>query len=82
LTLAGQQIYPFLLNCVPNAVLQNGIFSDPDLPNVPMLGDLVKPKDKPLVMFLDSAGPLGRGLTMQPGVPKNLIPGLRSAYKK
>ena len=64
------------------AVLQNGVFVDPDLPNVPMLSDLVKPKDKPLVMFLASAGPLGRGLTMPPGVPKNLIPGLRSAYKK
>jgi len=38
------------------AIVQIGAFVDPDLPDVPMLSDLVKPKDKPLLAFMASAG--------------------------
>ena len=53
------------------AILQVGIFRDPDLPaDVPMLGDLVSdPMDKAVVRFIAVAGLLGRGLALPPGVP-------------
>ena len=38
------------------AIVQIGVFVDPELPDVPMLSDLVKPKDKPLLSFMASAG--------------------------
>jgi len=64
------------------AVLQNGFFKDPALPNVPMLTDLVSDKDKPLARFLASAGPLGRGLALPPGVDKKIVAAARTAYNK
>ena len=62
------------------AIVQVGVFTDPNLPNVPMLGDLVKPKDKALVDFVASAGALGRGLTLPPGVDPRIVATLRKAY--
>ena len=64
------------------AVLQNGVDKDPALPDIPMLADLVKESQKPLVAFIASMGPIGRGVTMPPGVPKHLIKALRNAYDK
>jgi tripartite-type tricarboxylate transporter receptor subunit TctC len=62
------------------AVLQVGVFKDPALPDVPMLTELVKPADKAVVDFIASAGPLGRGLTLPPGVRKDVIATMRKAY--
>lgn len=62
------------------AILQVGVWRDPDLPNVPMLTELVKPEDKAVVDFIASAGPLGRGLTLPPGVKGDVIATLRKAY--
>ncbi|NKB21612.1 MAG: hypothetical protein GKS01_14055 [Alphaproteobacteria bacterium] len=62
------------------AILQIGVFKDPALPSVPMLTDMVSADQKPLVGFLASAGPLGRGLAMPPGVKKNVIATMRKAY--
>jgi tripartite-type tricarboxylate transporter receptor subunit TctC len=67
-------------NPFARALLQNGTEKDPALPNVPMLADLVQEKDKPLVAFIASMGPIGRGITMPPGVPKHVIKALRKAY--
>jgi tripartite-type tricarboxylate transporter receptor subunit TctC len=64
------------------AIVQTGVTPDPALPNVPMLNDLVSKENLPLVNFLSSAGPLGRGLTLPPGVPKDIVAGLRTAYDK
>lgn len=61
-------------------ILQNGVDKDPALPHVPMLADLVKESEKPLVAFIASMGPIGRGITMPPGVPKHVIKALRKAY--
>ena len=47
-----------------------------------MLTNLIKPKDKPLALFLASAGPLGRGLVLPPGAPKRLVAPLRAAYDR
>jgi tripartite-type tricarboxylate transporter receptor subunit TctC len=63
------------------AIVQLGHFKDPDLPNVPMLSDLVDAKYKDVVAFMGASGPLGRGLALPPGVPKKIIPGLRASYK-
>ena len=62
------------------AIVQIGVFRDPDLPDVPMLTELVKPEDRAVVDFIASAGPLGRGLTLPPGVRKDVIATMRKAY--
>ncbi|MBI78198.1 MAG: hypothetical protein CMM53_10540 [Rhodospirillaceae bacterium] len=64
------------------AILQNGVDKDPALPDIPMLADLVKDSEKPLVAFIASMGPIGRGVTMPPGVSKARITALRKAYDK
>lgn len=66
------------------AVLQVGIFRDPDLPaDVPMLGDLVKDKmDKAVVNFIAVAGILGRGLALTPGASDEAVKTLQMAYDK
>lgn len=63
-------------------VLQNGFFKDPALPNTPMLTELVKKEDRPLANFLASAGPLGRGLALPPGVSNEIVAAGRDAYNK
>ena len=66
------------------AVLQVGVFRDPDLPaDVPMLSDLVSdPKEKAVVRVIAVAGLLGRGLALPPGVPDSAVATLRAAYDK
>ena len=66
------------------AVLQVGIFRDPDLPaDVPMLGDLVKDKmDKAVVNFIAVAGILGRGLALHPDASDDAVKTLQMAYDK
>jgi tripartite-type tricarboxylate transporter receptor subunit TctC len=64
------------------AVLQTGVFKDPDLPNVPMMRDLVEEKHKPIVAFMATLGIIGRGLALPPGVPKKIVGPLRDAYAK
>ena len=66
------------------AVIQLGVFRDPDLPeSVPLLSDLVSnPKDRAAVDFASVAGLLGRGLVVPPKTPKATISMLRAAYDK
>ena len=65
-------------------ILQNGYEKDPApaMQGVPMLTDLIKPDEKPLALFLASAGPLGRGLVLPPKAPKRLVAPLRAAYDR
>ncbi|MBT5048940.1 MAG: hypothetical protein HOM58_10605 [Rhodospirillaceae bacterium] len=67
-----------------NAVVQLGVFRDPDLPdNIPLLHELVSdPKDKAAVDFVSVAGLLGRGLVVPPKTNKGVINMLRGAYDK
>jgi tripartite-type tricarboxylate transporter receptor subunit TctC len=64
------------------AVIQMGIFRDPDLPkDVPLLHELVTdPMDKAAVDFVSVAGLLGRGLVVPPKTSKGTISMLRAAY--
>lgn len=63
-------------------LMQLGHFKDPDLPNVPMLGDVVADKYKPIVAFMATHGLIGRGLALPPGAPKKLVAPLRAAFAK
>lgn len=67
-----------------NAIIQMGVFRDPDLPdNVPLAHELVSdPMDKAAVNFISVAGLLGRGLVVPPKTNKGVITMLRTAYDK
>ena len=63
------------------AIVQIGIEREKDLPDVPMLSDLVTSKeDKQIVGFMASLSPIGRGLAVPPGTPKDKIAALRKAF--
>lgn len=64
------------------AIVQVGVWQDPDLPNVPMLEDVVPEKYKAGAKFLGTLGPLGRGLALPPGVPEMVVEPLRAAYDR
>lgn len=64
------------------ALLQTGHFKDPDLPNVPMLRDVVDAKHGPIVKFMATLGIIGRGLALPPGAPKEALDTLRTAFDK
>jgi len=65
-----------------NAILQVGLSPDPELPNVPMLKDLVADADKPIVEFIGALGLIGRGLAAPPGTPESAIKIMRAAWAK
>ena len=65
------------------AIVQLGFRAEPDLKGVPMAADLVKtPEEKQIVNFMASLGPIGRGLTLPPGVPKDIVAPLRAAFDR
>ncbi len=63
-------------------ILQLGVWKDPDLPNVPMLSDLVSAKHKPIIAFMATHGIIGRGLATPPGVSGDKIAILKAAFAK
>lgn len=63
-------------------IAQVGIVKDPELPDVPMLEDLVPESFKPGARFLGSLGPIGRGLALPPGVPAEIVAALRDAFDR
>jgi tripartite-type tricarboxylate transporter receptor subunit TctC len=62
------------------AILQVGSAKDPELPDVPMLTDMVSGENKAIVNFIATSGALGRGMAVPPGVPKDILATLRKAY--
>lgn len=64
------------------AVLQLGHFKDPELPNVPMMREVVDPKYKPVLEFIGALGLIGRGLAAPPGTPKGAITVMQTAWEK
>jgi tripartite-type tricarboxylate transporter receptor subunit TctC len=64
------------------AVLQLGHFKDPELPNVPMMKEVVDPKYKPVLQFIGSLGLIGRGVAAPPGTPQGAIDVMRTAWEK
>ena len=63
-------------------ILQMGPTDDPELPGVPQLSSMVSAADKPIVGFMSTMSPIGRGLAVPPGVPQDRIAYLRDAFKK
>lgn len=64
------------------AIMQVGHFKDPELPNVPMLKDLVKADQLPIVNFVGTLGLIGRGLAVPAGTPTENVAILRAAFDK
>jgi tripartite-type tricarboxylate transporter receptor subunit TctC len=64
------------------AILQVGHFKDPDLPDVPMLRDLVSAEHRPIVNFIGALGLIGRGLAVPAGTPMDKVAILRAAFDK
>ncbi len=62
------------------AILQVGHFNDPDLPNVPMLKNLVSAEHKPIVNFIGALGLIGRGLAVPAGTSMDKVKILRTAF--
>lgn len=61
-------------------LVQIGYQKEQDLPDTPMLRDLVTGDDKKIVNFMASLGPIGRGLAVPPGLPKDRVAALRKAF--
>ena len=63
-------------------IMQTGVWKDPDLKDVPMLKEVVDEKYRPIVSFMATLGIIGRGLSLPPGAPKDIVPSLRLAFDK
>jgi tripartite-type tricarboxylate transporter receptor subunit TctC len=64
------------------AIMQVGAAPDVEIPQVPLLRDLVKPEDRGVVSLLDTIGMIGRSLAAPPGVPAAYVEALRGAFDK
>lgn len=65
-----------------NALVQLGLTKEPDLPNVPLLADLVKgdPKKEAIAHFVALAQENSRAVAAPPGVPDDRVAILRRAF--
>ena len=62
-------------------VIQVGASADPDAPMTPLLRDLVKQQDRPLVALFDTIGLIGRSLAAPNGTPDDVVASLRAAFQ-
>ncbi len=63
-------------------IVQLGVWKDPDLPNVPMLNDLVSAEYKPIIDFMATHGVIGRGWAAPPGVGRDKLAILKAGVAK
>jgi tripartite-type tricarboxylate transporter receptor subunit TctC len=64
-----------------NVLLQTGTTPQPDLPDVPLLVDLVSsPDDKKAIELLSFQQEMGRPFLMPPGTPKDMVMVMRRAF--
>lgn len=63
-------------------LIQMGPAPEADLPNVPMLSDLVAAEDRPIIGFMSTLVAIGRSLATPPGVSQEKIDFLRGAFAK
>ncbi len=61
-------------------LIQAGLTRDADLPDVPLISDLVKPEDKPLAIYMAKAVSVGRPIATTPGTPADRVAALRRAF--
>jgi hypothetical protein len=64
-------------------LLQLGISKDPELPNVPLLGDLVPSQlDRQALHLMLTPSEIGRPFFGPPGIPADRVAALRSAFNE
>jgi tripartite-type tricarboxylate transporter receptor subunit TctC len=64
-----------------NIIVQIGLTKEPDLPDVPLMMDLVEnPDDKAVLKLLSASTTIGRPLFTSPGVPEERVKALRAAF--
>jgi tripartite-type tricarboxylate transporter receptor subunit TctC len=61
-------------------LIQVGLKKEDDLPDVPLLVDLVSPDKRPLAEFMSKAVSVGRPIATTPGVPRDRLVALRRAF--
>jgi tripartite-type tricarboxylate transporter receptor subunit TctC len=61
-------------------LLQIGSAPDPTLPGVPLITELAKPKDKPVLDLIFSRFDVGRPFVAPPGVPATRVAALQAAF--
>lgn len=61
-------------------LIQAGLKKEDELPNVPLLIDVVDPEQRPLAEFMSKAVSVGRPIATTPGVPKDRLTALRRAF--
>jgi tripartite-type tricarboxylate transporter receptor subunit TctC len=64
-------------------ILQSGFERAPDLPNIPLIGELAKDANsKAAADLIATSSLIGRGLVLPPGAPQELVAPLRAAFWK
>lgn len=64
-------------------MIQNGLARHKDIPNIPLMQDLVQdPKLKKVFELVSAGAAIGRALMMPPGVPKERVDAMRQAFDK
>jgi tripartite-type tricarboxylate transporter receptor subunit TctC len=62
-------------------VIQGGLVRTKDLPNVPLMQELVSdPRTKTVIEFISAGSAIGRALSSPPGVPADRLAALRTAF--
>jgi tripartite-type tricarboxylate transporter receptor subunit TctC len=61
-------------------LIQAGLSKEAELPDVPLMIDLVKPADRPLADFMAKAVSVGRPIATTPGTPPERLKALRAAF--
>ncbi len=66
-----------------SVVVQTGLTKQPDLPNVPLMLDLMPNAEaRKMAEVMSLGGPVGWGLSAPPGVPQARVAALRAAFDK
>ncbi len=64
-------------------ILQAGLERDTDLPDVPLLQEVIDdPKAKEVLEFASAAAPIGRSLMTKEGIPADVLAALRAAFQQ
>jgi tripartite-type tricarboxylate transporter receptor subunit TctC len=71
----------WIINHRLNILVQTGDKAQADLPDVPVMIDLVtNPEDKQIIRLLEFPGELGRPFLMPPGTPTDMVAVIRQAF--
>ncbi|WP_162300848.1 tripartite tricarboxylate transporter substrate-binding protein [Alkalilacustris brevis] len=64
-------------------VLQAGLQPDPNIPDVPLMQDVVEDEEaKEILRFISAASPVGRSMMVHPDTDEEIIAALRTAFEE